>query len=331
MKFSDDELMAMAVAAGDKARLHAPPNPWVGALVVNSSGVVVSEGHTQVPGESHAEVEALRRAGDAARGSTLVVTLEPCSHTGRTGPCTRAIIEAGIVRVVVGTLDPDQRVNGRGVELLREAGIEVELGVGREVVESQLAAYFWHRTTGRPYVVAKVASSMDGIVAMADGSSQWITGEEARRDAHVLRAQSQAIIVGAGTVRSDDPLLTARLDGIVLEPLRVVLGHAPADARVHPCLELTGSLDHVLDVIGAEGVVQVLVEGGPTTTTSFFEAGLVNHVVWYQAPAFAGSVGSRGALEGLTTPSIEQLRRGRVVDVRRIGEDIRIDVEVSWR
>jgi diaminohydroxyphosphoribosylaminopyrimidine deaminase/5-amino-6-(5-phosphoribosylamino)uracil reductase len=328
VKFSNTELMTMAMAAGDKARYLSPPNPWVGALVVSDRGVVLSEGHTQVPGESHAEVDALRRAGELTRGATLVVTLEPCVHVGRTGPCVEAIIEAGIVKVIIGTIDPDPRVSGAGVALLKASGIDVELGIEEADVRAQLAPYIWHRVTGRPYVVAKIASTLDGAVAMADGSSQWITGEEARRDAHVLRAQSQAILVGAGTVRSDDPVLTARLGDIVLEPLRVVLGTAPEGARIRPCLELSGDLGAVLDELANHDVLQLLVEGGPTTTSAFIEAGLVNHVVWYQAPAFAGGTGTLGALKSLTTPTISALRRGRVVDVRRIGEDIRIDVEV---
>ena len=328
MKFSNTELMTMAIAAGEKARFHSPPNPWVGAVIVDQRGVVISEGHTQVPGESHAEIEALRRAGDAARGATLVVTLEPCSTVGRTGPCADAIIEAGIARVLVGTIDPDPRVSGAGIELLQASGLDVEVGIEQELVRAQLAPYLWHRVTGRPYVVLKVASTLDGAVAMADGSSQWITGEETRRDAHVLRAQSQAVLVGAGTVRSDNPRLTARLDGIVLEPLRVVLGHVPEDAKIRPCLELSGDLGHVLDEIGSHDVLQLLVEGGPTVASAFLQAGLVNHVVWYQAPAFAGADQTVGALRGLSTSSINELRRGRVVEVRRIGDDIRIDVEV---
>ncbi len=321
--------MQMAMAEGDKARLHAPPNPWVGALIVDERGVIVGEGHTQAPGESHAEVEALRRAGAAARGATMVVTLEPCSHVGRTGPCAEAIIEAGIARVVVATIDPDPRVAGTGIELLKASGVDVEVGVEADAVRAQLAAYLWQRVTARPYVVAKIASTLDGIVAMADGTSQWITGPDARRDAHLLRAQSQAIIVGAGTVRSDDPVLTARLDDFVIEPLRVVLGRAPEGAKVRPCLELSGDLGLVLDELGRHDVLQVLVEGGPTTTSEFFEAGLVNHVVWYQAPSFAGSLGTLAALKGLSTPTMEALKRGRLMDVRRIGDDIRIDVEVS--
>jgi diaminohydroxyphosphoribosylaminopyrimidine deaminase/5-amino-6-(5-phosphoribosylamino)uracil reductase len=328
VKFSNTELMTMAMAAGDKARYLSPPNPWVGALVVSDRGVVVSEGHTQVPGESHAEVEALRRAGEQTRGATLVVTLEPCVHVGRTGPCVEAIIEAGIAKVIIGTIDPDPRVSGAGVALLKASGIDVELGIEEADVRAQLAPYIWHRVTGRPYVVAKIASTLDGVVAMADGSSQWITGEEARRDAHVLRAQSQAVLVGAGTVRSDDPVLTARLGDIVLEPLRVVLGRAPLDARIRPCLELSGDLGQVLDEVANHDVLQLLVEGGPTTTSAFIEAGLVNHVVWYQAPAFGGGTGTLDALKSLTTPTISALRRGRITDVRRIGEDVRIDVEV---
>lgn len=328
MSFSHAELMLMAVAAGEKARLHAPPNPWVGAVIVDERGVVIAEGHTQVPGESHAEVEALRRAGDRARGATMVVTLEPCAHVGRTGPCAEAIVAAGVRRVVVGTLDPDARVSGAGVEVLRASGVDVEVGIEEEVVRAQLAPYLWHRVTGRPYVVAKVAATLDGAVAMADGSSQWITGEAARADGHLLRAQSQAVVVGAGTVRADDPRLTARLGDIILEPLRVVLGAAPPHARVRPCLERSGALEPLLDELGALDVVQLLVEGGPSTVGAFLDAGLVNRVVWYAAPAFAGAVGTRGALATLSTPTIAALRRGRVVEVRRIGEDVRVDVEV---
>jgi riboflavin biosynthesis protein RibD len=173
---SNIDLMLLAVQAGEKARYLAPPNPWVGALVVNENGVVICEGHTQVPGEAHAEIDALRRAGDRAKGATLVVTLEPCCHVGRTGPCTEAIVKAGIAKVVVGTIDPDPRVNGQGIKLLRASGVDVEVGVEEQVVRAQLASYLWHRVTGRPYVVAKIASTLDGIVAMAPAS-----GSPARR------------------------------------------------------------------------------------------------------------------------------------------------------
>ncbi|MBW4029505.1 MAG: bifunctional diaminohydroxyphosphoribosylaminopyrimidine deaminase/5-amino-6-(5-phosphoribosylamino)uracil reductase RibD [Acidobacteria bacterium] len=327
MTLDHSALMVAAMAEGEKARLHAPPNPWVGALVARD-GVVVGAGHTQVPGESHAEVDALRHAGERARGATMVVTLEPCCHVGRTGPCVDAIIDAGIERVVVGTLDPDPRVAGGGVAALRDAGLAVDVGVELEAVRAQLAPYLWHRVTGRPYVVLKIAATLDGMVAMGDGSSQWITGEAARRDAHVVRAQSQAVLVGAQTVRADDPQLTARLDGVTLEPLRVVLGHAPAGARVHPCWERSGDLGAVLNELGAHDILQVLVEGGATVASEFLDAGLVNHVVWYVAPAWAGSASGRGALAGLSTPSMDALRRARFSDVRRLEEDVRMDLEV---
>jgi len=321
-------LMLDAIAEGEKARFHAPPNPWVGALVVDGSGAVIATGHTQVPGESHAEVQALAAAGERAAGATLVVTLEPCCHVGRTGPCTEAIVAAGISHVIVGTMDPDPRVAGGGVAALRAAGITVTTGVEIEAVRAQLAPYIWQRVTGRPYVVAKIASTLDGVVAMADGTSQWITGPEARRDGHVLRAQSQAIIVGAGTVRRDNPTLTARLGDVVLSPLRVVLGSAPEGAAVRPCWERAGSLGAVLDELGEHDVVQVLIEGGPSTISAFLDEGLVNHVVWYQAPAFAGALDTVGALRGLTTGTLAQLRRARFTGVRQLGDDIRIDVEI---
>ena len=211
----DEQLMARAVTVADGARLDAPPNPWVGALVVVNAEVI-AEGATSAPGGDHAEVVALAHAGQRARGATLVVTLEPCDHVGRTGACTEAILAAGIARVVVGLVDPDSQVAGRGIEHLRAAGLEVSVGVGAPLVDEQLAPYLWHRRTGRPYVLAKVAATLDGVIAMADGTSQWITGEGARVDAHELRAQSQAIIVGAATVRADDPRLTARVHGRVL-------------------------------------------------------------------------------------------------------------------
>jgi diaminohydroxyphosphoribosylaminopyrimidine deaminase/5-amino-6-(5-phosphoribosylamino)uracil reductase len=320
--------MLMAVEEARHARLVAPPNPWVGALIVDDRGVVIARGHTEALGGNHAEVSALHDAGDLARGASMVVTLEPCVHVGRTGPCVEAIVEAGIRRVVVAMVDPDPRMAGQGINVLRASGVDVEVGVQQDAVRDQLAAYLWQRTTGRPYVVAKVAATLDGAVAMNDGTSRWITGEEARRDAHRLRAESQAIIVGAGTVRTDDPALTARLGDRVYEPLRVVLGHAPLNARARPCWEREGPLEPVLDELGADGVLQALVEGGPTTVSAFLAAGLVNRLVWYLAPAWAGRGGTLGAVEALTTPTIDALRRGRLVGVVRIGEDVRMDVEV---
>jgi diaminohydroxyphosphoribosylaminopyrimidine deaminase/5-amino-6-(5-phosphoribosylamino)uracil reductase len=325
---SREEFMHLAIAEGERARLHAPPNPWVGALLVDLNGNIVGQGHTQVPGDAHAEIVALSHAGEAARGATLYVTLEPCVHHGRTGPCTEAIIAAGVSRVVLGVRDPDERVAGAGIAALRDAGIDVSEDVAGDDVRHQLAPYLFQRRTGRPYVVAKVAATLDGRVAMADGTSQWITDQAAREDAHLVRAQSQAIVVGAGTVRSDNPRLTARLGDVILEPLRVVAGRAPSDAAIHPCLEIDGAPSAIVDELGRRGVIQVLIEGGPRTIGRFVEAGLVQRFIWYVAPAFAGDEGTLGALTGLSTPTIAALRRGRLADVRRIGETVRLDVEV---
>ena len=199
------------------------------------------EGATSPPGGSHAEVAALKTAGARARGSTLYTTLEPCSHHGRTPPCTDAIIEAGVSRVVVGLSDPDPSVDGRGLDSLRKAGIEVTVGVAESEVADQLAAYVTHRRTGRPFVVLKLAATMDGRIAAPDGSSKWITGPDSRRDAHELRRMSDAVLVGAATVRTDDPELTVRSEPVPeRQPLRVVLGRAPSGSRVLPAVELSG-------------------------------------------------------------------------------------------
>jgi diaminohydroxyphosphoribosylaminopyrimidine deaminase / 5-amino-6-(5-phosphoribosylamino)uracil reductase len=316
---------ALHLASG--ARRVAPPNPWVGCVIVSGRDIV-GEGATRAPGEAHAEQVALAAAGGRARGATAVVTLEPCSHHGRTPPCADALVAAGVARVVVAIDDPDSRVAGRGLAIMRDAGLDVVVGVGATDARRVLAPYLWHRTTGRPYVVLKVAATLDGRVAMGDGSSQWITSPEARADAHELRADSQAVLVGAGTVRRDDPRLTARIGTDVVEPLRVVLGAAPTAARVHPCLERSGDLGIVLSELGDRGVLQLLVEGGPYTASEFVEAGLVNRVVWYIAPALAGSRDGLGALSALGTGAIDEVRRGHVVNVRRVGPDVRIEVEL---
>ena len=290
-------------------------------------GSVVGEGSTEPPGGRHAEVVAIAHAGEKARGATLYVTLEPCCHTGRTGPCTQAVIDAGIRRVVIGVLDTDHRVRGRGVEELRAAGIEV-LVDNDEGCEYSLRPYLHNRQTGRPYVVAKVASTLDGAVSMNDGSSQWITSSEARRDGHELRADSQVVIVGAGTVRADDPALTARIDGVVAQPQRIVLGDIPDGAKVQPARSYHGPLADLLDELGASGVVQVLVEGGPGVVGPALRDQLVNRVVWYAAPAFAGLESARPALASLRTSTIDELLRGRITSVRLVGSDVRIEVEM---
>jgi diaminohydroxyphosphoribosylaminopyrimidine deaminase/5-amino-6-(5-phosphoribosylamino)uracil reductase len=269
---------------------------------------------------------ALEAAGQAARGGALVVTLEPCCHQGRTAPCVDAILAAGIARVVVGMEDPDERVRGEGVRRLRDAGVEVEVGVQQEEVAAQLAPYVKHRTTGRPWVVLKLAATLDGRAAAPDGSSRWITGAEARADSHRLRAESDAVLVGAGTVRADDPALTVR-DAPGRDPLRVVLGATPEGARVRPALELQGDLGAVLDELGRRGVVQAMVEGGPTVAGSFHRAGLVDRYVLYLAPALFGGEDARALFAGPGAATMDDLWRGRIASVRQLGDDLRVDLE----
>jgi diaminohydroxyphosphoribosylaminopyrimidine deaminase/5-amino-6-(5-phosphoribosylamino)uracil reductase len=320
----DERAMRRAVALAAGVRAVTTPNPWVGAVVESPDGRVF-EGATAPPGGPHAEAAVLAAAGDAARGATLWCTLEPCSHHGRTPPCAEAVVAAGVGRVVVGVVDPDPRVRGRGIQRLREAGVEVVVGEGGAMVAEQLAPYVKHRTTGRPWVVLKLAASADGRTAAPDGTSQWLTGAEARTDAHRLRAESDAVIVGAGTVRADDPALTVRLvEGP--DPLRVVLGRAPAGARAHPALQRSGDLATILDDLGRRGVVQALVEGGATVAGAFHRAGLVDRYVLYLAPRLFGGDDARGLFTGPGAPTLAEAWQGRVVAVARLGDDVRIDL-----
>ncbi len=332
----DDARMGQALEAAATSRRRVAPRPWVGAVVVPAGEpdhpgfVGATDGRTG----PHAEVVALAAAGEAARGGTLYVTLEPCSHHGLTPPCADAVVEAGLARVVIALTDPDPQVAGRGIDRLREAGIEVHVGVGAEAAGEQLAPYLHHRRTGRPYVVMKLAATLDGRTAAPDGTSQWITGPDARLDAHRLRADSDAVLVGAGTVRVDDPALTVRLpDGERgpddTEPLRVVLGRAPAGAAVHPCLELDGDLPAILDELGGKGVLQLLVEGGAGVAHAFHRAALVDRYVVYFAPALFGGDDARGLFAGPGAPTIDELWRGRIVSLRRLGDDLRVDLEGS--
>ena len=316
----DDHAMRRAMAAAAEVRTTTSPNPWVGS-VIEPGGFV---GATSPPGGPHAEVVALQAAGDAARGATLYATLEPCAHTGRTAPCTGRIIDAGIARVVVGVEDPDERVRGAGIRALRAAGVTVAVGVCEQEVRAQLAPYLKHRSTGRPWVVLKLAATLDGRIAAPDGSSQWITGDAARADAHRLRAESDAVIVGAGTVRADDPALTVRdLPG--RDPLRVVLGRAPAAAKVQPAVEMGGDLGGILDELGHRGVLQALIEGGATVAGAFHRAGLVDRYVLYLAPAFFGGDDARPLFTGAGAPTIAELWRGRIESVERLGDDLRLE------
>ncbi len=320
----DSEAMRQAIALAASVRCQTAPNPWVGCVIEALDGEFFV-GATQPPGGQHAEAVALGAAGRKARGATLWCTLEPCSHHGRTPPCADAIIAAGIERVVVGVSDPDPLVAGEGIARLRDAGIDVILGVESSAITNQLAPYLKHRTTGRPWVILKLAASLDGRTAAPDGTSTWITGEPARIDAHRLRAESDAIVVGAATVRTDDPSLTVRhVEG--RDPLRVVLGAAPADARIHPALELHGDLGGVLDELGARGVLQVMVEGGATVAGSFHRERLVDRYVLYLAPKFFGGDDGHPLFAGPGAPTMADVWEGRILDVRQLGTDLRVEL-----
>ena len=320
----DSAGMQQAIELAAAVRAATSPNPWVGCVIEAVDGRTFG-GATEPPGGRHAEVVALDAAGEAARGATAYVTLEPCSHTGRTGPCADALLAAGVARVVVAIEDPDPLVAGKGLARLQEAGVDVAVGEQADAVRSLLAPYLKHRTTGRPWVVLKLAATLDGGTAAPDGSSQWITGEEARSDAHRLRSESDAIVVGAGTVRTDDPSLTVRhVEG--RDPLRVVLGAAPEDAKVHPALEHRGDLGPLLDDLGSRGVLQVLVEGGATVAHDFHQQGLVDAYVLYLAPALFGGDDARGLFAGAGAPTMAALWRGAITSVTPLGADLRVDL-----
>ncbi len=332
----DRARMAAAVDAAERVRGRTSPNPAVGAVLVPADAAGPEDvlvGVTSPPGGPHAEAAVLAAAGPRAAGATLYVTLEPCAHHGRTPPCADAVVAAGVDRVVLGVLDPDPLVDGRGRNVLRAAGVAVEVGVAADLVAEQLAGYLAHRRTGRPWIVLKLASTLDGRIAAPDGTSRWITGPEARRDAHRLRAVSDAVVVGAGTVRADDPRLTVRLDrddphhrGPDAQPLRVVLGRAPAGAAVLPALELTGTPGEVVAELGRRGAVQVLVEGGARVAHDFHAAGLVDRYVVYLAPALFGGDDARPLFSGPGAATLAELWRGRACSVTSLGTDVRIEL-----
>lgn len=325
----DEERMARALGLAASVRASTSPNPWVGCVLETADGQLF-EGATQPPGGPHAEAVALsaaRAAGADTAGASAWVTLEPCSHHGRTPPCADDLLDAGVRRVVVALEDADPRVSGQGIDRLRDAGVEVVVGVGADAAAEQLGPYLVHRRTGRPYVVLKLAATLDGRTAAPDGTSRWITGAAARADVHSLRAESDAVLVGAGTVRADDPSLTVRdAPAPRGDPLRVVLGTAPSGSKVHPCLERRGELGPVLDELGERGCLQVLVEGGATVAHAMHHAGLVDRYVVYLAPALFGGDDARGLFAGHGARTIDDITRGRITRVAQLGDDLRIDL-----
>jgi len=351
---SDVEIRAMRQAIGLAARglNTALPNPVVGCVLLNPDGSVLAEGWHERAGGPHAEVVALAAAGERARGATVVVTLEPCDHTGRTGPCSQALLRAGVARVVIAVPDPSQAAAG-GARRLRAAGVDVETGVLGAEAEQGLEpgegnqAWLSAVRAGRPFVTWKFAATLDGRVAAADGSSRWITGTDARHDVHRWRARVDTMLVGVGTVLADDPLLTVRDehgDQALRQPLRVVAdthGRTPAQARVRgddaPTWIATGA--EVGTTTAADGTValdlpallrdlyarerrHVMVEGGPRLAAAMVEAGLVDQVVAYLAPTLLGAGPNAMTDAGITTSA--DAWRMELTDFRQIGDDVRM-------
>ena len=337
----------------DLARPTQPhPNPRVGAVIVSPEGVVLGEGWHLGPGTDHAEVMALAAAGERARGAAMYVTLEPCAHHGRTPPCAEAVIGAGILRVVVGASDPDGRVAGKGTDRLRDAGVDVVEGVlPFSEAEAVDPGYFHHRRTGRPRLTVKAAATLDGNTAAGDFTSQWITSDSARRDGHLLRAQSDAVMVGAGTLLADDPRLDVRIEGYegrrprsvvvagmrplpsdraVWRPGTIVLAPGPVDVPaevvVVPGVK-AGAIDlhAALEILGRMEIVDLLVEGGATLIGNLFRTGLVDRGVFYFGSKVGG--GSGIPIVAGPFPTLTDAVDVQIVDVRRLGPDVRIEFE----
>lgn len=354
---SHESYMRLALENAKAMSGQTAPNPMVGAVIINEGRIVGIGSHLK-PGEPHAEVHALRMAGDAAKGATIYVTLEPCSHHGRTGPCAEAIVQAGISRVVVAALDPNPLVAGRGIALLQEAGIEVVQGVLAEEAAKLNEVFNKYIVTKRPFVTVKSAMTLDGKIATRQASSKWITSQAAREDVHRLRHESSAILVGMGTIVHDDPQLTTRLPG-GRHPLRVILdsslriperarvitdgeaptwiftGHSP-DAAKQARLEQLGikvfrtattqvNLAEVLDVLGAHELSSLLVEGGGQVNASFVEQGLADKLVLYIAPKVVGGQAAPTFLEGLGVGLMSEARSLHNVSFSQLDVDFKIE------
>jgi diaminohydroxyphosphoribosylaminopyrimidine deaminase/5-amino-6-(5-phosphoribosylamino)uracil reductase len=356
-----DSFMDLARCLAERGRYTVSPNPLVGAVVARD-GVVISEGWHARAGADHAEVAALNDAGKKARGATMYVTIEPCNHHGRTPPCTEAVLRAGISRVVMGHLDPDPRMRGKSAEILRRAGVEVDV-LDDPAFELQNEQFFHYMLTGRPFVHLKLATTLDGRIAAAGGDSKWVTGEDARLRAHRLRAEAGAVLVGAGTVRADDPLLTARdlpeepppITRVVLDPrltladdnqlaksstegpVVVFAGTGALDARKEELealgVEVVGAptspegldLRFVLEELGRHGIRGLLVEGGGETAARFVERGLADKLTLFYAPKFVGS-GGVPMIGPLRVTKMAEALEFSVSGVETVGEDVAMTI-----
>lgn len=328
---------AIALAASPGVPLH--PNPRVGCVLLAEDGTVVGEGYHHGAGTPHAEVEALAVAGDRTRGATAVVTLEPCNHTGRTGPCAQALIAAGVRRVVVAQRDPNPLAGG-GRETLLEAGVEVEDGLLADEAAALNRAWTFAHLNGRPFVTWKFATTLDGRSAASDGSSRWVSSLPARRDTHLLRALCDTMMVGTGTVEVDDPQLTVRDDDdqpLAHQPLRVVVGDRdlPADRRIFDDaaetlhLRTHDPLDALRTLYSEHDRHHVFLEGGPTLAAAFLKAGVVDEVITYVAPLLLGS--GRSAVGRLGIRSIDKALRLEITDTTVVGEGADANVRLVLR
>ena len=358
----DQHFMQMALGLAIKGEGFTSPNPMVGAVVVKD-GRVVGSGYHQMVGGPHAEVNAIDAAGKLAKGATLYVTLEPCNHTGRTPPCTRKILEAGIKRVVVSMMDPNEDVAGGGVGLLEQRGIRVTTGVCREQARKLIEAFVKFVRTRRPFVIAKCAATLDGRIATRSGDSKWVTGEKSRQFVHRLRHAVDGILVGINTVRTDNPSLTTRLpDGLGKDPVRIILDthlsispeakllrqESAADTILvvgkplmqdkQTALEKNGirviqsklkngliDMDALMDRLGAMGLTSLLIEGGSRVLTSAFNAGIVDKVFFFYAPKILGGDDGIPICSGPGPELMSQSITVNNINVRRFGDDVMVE------
>jgi len=361
----DRYFMEMAINLAEKGRGFTSPNPMVGAVIVKD-GKVVGRGFHEAAGKAHAEVNAIEDAGALSKDSSLYVNLEPCNHTGRTSPCTEKILETGIKRVIVAMRDPNPNVEGGGASYLRKRGVEVELGICKNKAEKLNEAFTKFATTKRPYVIIKCAATLDGRIATRTGDSKWISGKESRKFVHSLRHSVDAIMVGSGTIKKDDPSLTARLDDSKgLDPIRIILnsdlsipenskvlrldsnsdtilvtgGIVPIDKKnrleknkvkiIHtPLKEELIDLDMLMNRLGSMGITSLLIEGGSRVLASALSSGIVDKIIFFYAPKILGGDDGMPIFSGPGSALISGSIAVKDINVRRFGDDVMIEGKI---
>jgi len=367
MSNDDRHYMQRALELAALGLGRTSPNPAVGAVIVKE-GTIVGEGYHQKAGTPHAEIHALRQAGEHARGADIYVTLEPCSHYGKTPPCVNALIEAGIKRVVAAVLDPNPLVAGQGIKILQNAGIETKIGVLEEPARRLNEAFFKYITTRRPFVALKTAMTLDGKIATREGNSRWITSAPARQYVHQLRNRYDAIMVGIGTVLADDPLLNTRLeDASARDPVRIIIDgqlNLPLDSKIaqtsnnQPTLVYTSrsadqgrekalrekgleivrvdgtqdnlDLRQVMDDLGKRGLISILVEGGAGLNASLLEQKLVDKLYWFIAPKIIGGSQAPGPVGGTGAAIMDEAIILHDIQQQQIGDDLLVEAYTRW-